>query len=118
MSRMLTFHPHKPELAVPGMAPSLPSLARLEHYSPLCTLTSCQALHMFALLCQAWKTICRSNHELHMSITKFRSLFNCSLGFHSLPIEQGRLGNSCVPDTCTGAHCAPIVPWVMSGTAT
>ena len=25
MSRMLTFHPHKPELAVPGMAPSLPS---------------------------------------------------------------------------------------------
>ena len=24
MSRMLTFHPHKPELAVPGMAPSLP----------------------------------------------------------------------------------------------
>ena len=54
-------------------------------------------MHLFALVCPAWKMPAEPYFQLPISISKVRKAAQSRLGSHRLPIEQGRMSRPAVP---------------------
>ncbi len=68
------------------------------HLASWCSLSGCQALHLFAVVCTGRTVIdTEPYYELPLSVTKLRSIFHFRVGAHSLPVEQGRIEMPQVP---------------------